>query len=1311
MSVSGQDDIKGKGGGDLAVRFEDGVRPAELAAIHEGRRLRRDGDAEANDTESIQAAGEGDDSRLSALAFSGGGIRSATFNLGVTQGLARLGLLRGFDYLSVNSGGSYIGSWLLAWIRRDGIREVEHQLRNDACRQDDRGTATGTSASADNPEAGPVSYLRRFTNYLTPRVGAFSADTWTMATTYLRNLLLNQVILVLALGAMLVAPRILVLAASEFNELGTSALTCLYWGIGFLVVAIVLTACNQLEVMIPRRGDQPPWYAGQSGVLAGVVLPVFAAAWFVSFWMWFSRAADKFFLHDWLAGRWTWYSLSEFHQDQFEPLAWALLAGVVYLLIWIVGVFLLTLFVHRRKGAPVAVAGKTRMLRAVLLTAPAAGAVGGFFLWAVASLSLVLEKALNSAGYDDHPIWHLLHVTVWGAPAITAVFILTAGFHIGLMGRGFPEALRQWWSRLGAWLLIWTVTWLGIFGIALYGPVLLVIFGTVVCTALGGGWIFSTIGGVLVGRNTGNGEAVPPVWRRAVIAAAPHVFIVGMLASIALGAHALLDPPEEYLSKDCQDFWIEEPSAAGGDNPVEQSGAEAVFGIENARHILKCHTERLYLGTTRKFASEGQGEADGNFLVVPLICFLLAIATLLFSWRVDINEFSMHLFYRNRLVRAFLGASNRKRKAQPFTGFDPADDLAMPTLSPFVRQDGRYYDGPFPLLAIALNLVSGRDLAWQERKAASFVFTPLFSGFSVQDDGEDAGAHLQTAGYRPTGGYRTIPEGGISLGTAMAISGAAASPNMGAGTTPAMAFLLTVFNVRLGWWLGNPRHDKTWNRMGPKLGIAELLSELFGNTNDRSRYVYLSDGGHFDNLGLYELIRRRCRFIVVSDGGADPNTTFEDLGNAIRKCCADFGVGFELDPEQIRRDPEIGLSRWHCAVGKILYDRVDGGPPGVLVYIKASLTGDEPVDVQAYAAAHPQFPHEPTSDQWFSESQFESYRKLGEHVALSVFGAVDELPASLSREELYVRLSQTWFPPSRAPQGAFTLLSRRLDELMKRLRTDPALAFLVPQIYPEWLELASVVEDAPPRRMWLPETHDELVAGFFFCHSLIQLMEECYLDLDLEAEYDYPDNRGWLNLFKHWSWAGMVRATWAVTASSFGARFQTFCCRRLDLEVGEVQIEREDLPVAGSSVEPGNLDKLLDRLASDNRLNFLERSLTRILVQAKPDIDCLLILRLCVQHPHVEAMGVERDSSEELDFTFGFVLARGDELVYLRVQDHLRKIGLARRAMRRIVRDEGISRVAAVSRETLPDWCRETPGEDRLDALPNLLRSAREHKI
>jgi hypothetical protein len=125
---------------------------------------------------------------------------------------------------------------------------------------------------------------------------------------------------------------------------------------------------------------------------------------------------------------------------------------------------------------------------------------------------------------------------------------------------------------------------------------------------------------------------------------------------------------------------------------------------------------------------------------------------------------------------------------------------------------------------------------------------------------------------------------GVTLGTAMAISGAAVSPNQGYHSSPVVGLLLMLFNVRLGWWLGNPRGGpRVYRRDGPLLSIRPVLDELAGRTTDAGRYVYLSDGGHFENLGLYEMVRRRCHFILVSDEGSDPSGALDDLSNAVRK--------------------------------------------------------------------------------------------------------------------------------------------------------------------------------------------------------------------------------------------------------------------------------------------------------------------------------------------------------------------------------------------------------------------------------------------
>jgi hypothetical protein len=285
---------------------------------------------------------------------------------------------------------------------------------------------------------------------------------------------------------------------------------------------------------------------------------------------------------------------------------------------------------------------------------------------------------------------------------------------------------------------------------------------------------------------------------------------------------------------------------------------------------------------------------------------------------------------------------------------------------------------PFHIVNIALNVVSSKRLAWQERKAEPFTISPLHSGSACggRVRGDD-GVWVSHGAYRPSTEYGS--KDGISLGTALAISGAAASSNMGYHSSAALAFLLTLFNVRLGWWLGNPG-KQGYASEGPRLAIVPLLNEMFGQTTDERKYVYLSDGGHFENLGLYEMVRRRCRLIVVSDAGCDRNFGFEDLGNAVRKISLDLGVDItinrleKLKPRGQDTDPDAP----YCAIGEIDYPSTNGnGARGVLIYVKSGYHGIESAAVRAYAIAHPDFPHETTGDQFFSESQFESYRTLG----------------------------------------------------------------------------------------------------------------------------------------------------------------------------------------------------------------------------------------------------------------------------------------------------------------------------------------------
>jgi hypothetical protein len=198
----------------------------------------------------------------------------------------------------------------------------------------------------------------------------------------------------------------------------------------------------------------------------------------------------------------------------------------------------------------------------------------------------------------------------------------------------------------------------------------------------------------------------------------------------------------------------------------------------------------------------------------------------------------------------------------------------------------------------------------------------------------------------------------------------------------------------------------------PSLSVLPFISEAFGNIDDKSPYVYLSDGGHFENLGLYEMVLRRCRFIVVSDASTDPDYAFQSLAMSIRQIRVDLGVPIEL-PELSINAPTQDLKNKYCAIGTIRYSCVDRDPEdyttrdkdfdGVLIYLKPSLIGEEPRDVVNYWQGSNSFPQEVITDQWFSEAQFESYRALGSHMIDTICGGESRNPINLAAFATRVR--------------------------------------------------------------------------------------------------------------------------------------------------------------------------------------------------------------------------------------------------------------------------------------------------------------------
>ena len=300
--MSAQEDLSRQPKED-AFTFEQ-VLATELREICEARRRRRDGQesqeenpkAAQNDPNPYERAHK---EALVGLAFSGGGIRSATFHLGVLQGLAGLRLLQKFDYLSTVSGGGYIGSWFSAWIKREGLDKVEKELDPGRAQADVR------------EEAQPIRFLRAYSNYLTPRLGLLSVDTWAFIAIYLRNLLLNLTILVAALASVLLFPRALVWSVRQAPSQ--------VWGEGFsgyglglclflLVVAIYFIARN-LASEEPYR-----WFTHQGAILCVVVAPLLCAAFAGALWLWF-------------------------HPEYWESSwwKWAAFGSIFYLLLWFLG--------------------------------------------------------------------------------------------------------------------------------------------------------------------------------------------------------------------------------------------------------------------------------------------------------------------------------------------------------------------------------------------------------------------------------------------------------------------------------------------------------------------------------------------------------------------------------------------------------------------------------------------------------------------------------------------------------------------------------------------------------------------------------------------------------------------------------------------------------------------------------------------------------------------------------------------------------------------------------------------------------------
>jgi len=366
-------------------------------------------------------------------------------------------------------------------------------------------------------------------------------------------------------------------------------------------------------------------------------------------------------------------------------------------------------------------------------------------------------------------------------------------------------------------------------------------------------------------------------------------------------------------------------------------------------------------------------QADGSY--TGLLSHLVIVAIVLLSaYFIPINKVSIHRYYRDRLMETFNPdacdtlnnkSSHVSLKANQASLHDclPDDDNTM----------------PFHIINSNLILVESEIPKFRGRGGDNFILTPLYSG-------SNATGWLHSSHF--AGDSITLP-------TAVAISGAAANSDSGMageGVTinPFLSALMSIFNLRLGYWTTNPETDYQPNQKANPNFLIPGFRGVFnrGKLNEKANFIQLSDGGHFENLGLYELLRRKCKLIVCCDAEEDRDFAFNSLSNIIEKARVDFGIKIDISAEDLQ------LLKYHkqdngdikyANQGYLLTDIIyPGGVIGKLIYIKTTLPEELPADVIAYKYTHPSFPDESTVDQLFDEKQLEAYRMLGAHIGESL---------------------------------------------------------------------------------------------------------------------------------------------------------------------------------------------------------------------------------------------------------------------------------------------------------------------------------------
>jgi hypothetical protein len=900
--------------------YPDALREQERALLEERRNAARDS---ANGRPAI------------GFGLSGGGIRSATFMLGVFQALAERKLLRTIDFISTVSGGGYFGSFLGRLFTRDWVHDVG----------DVEQVLHGIHATTPTP--GPESRARRVFRwlrdngrYLAPRG---SGDVLVLGGVLLRNWVAVQIVLVTtALTAMVGLQAIRERAEVAFGWNGAGS-----------------AMANLLTCGLP--GHTHLWW---SSWLLAPVLP-------------FGLIAVPNGWAYWLVTR-----RQDARRRGLRPYVGVVLTGVGALA-----------GMNHYWNQP----GHTARFTISLVVA------------FMALLSLVywriVERMVEATGPDPSGDRARGKLSRWLTTGLVFTGALIAWAIVDTLGATVYAVQRD--QYLGHWLAGIAAAFAGVGAFA--RPLML----------------------LLAPNKAGSRPGIPKsiaTWIAAVLLGTIW------LVAINVGSHAIAWRFAVPMV----------PSALAHETQPQILGADRlVVGGRTGEFTVTARNDE-----SAPCAVPMPREVSG----FDLWTFgVLAGLTLIFGQtRTFANLSSIHTFYAARLTRTYLGASNdeRFRRDTRVVDTQPNDDCAgdvywrwpgggdAPRDLP--AHDGRrayVKGGPLHIVNTTINETVDlrRGLQDQDRKGTILAVGPCSLSVGIRH-------HLITTAtggtvVTPTVGHSVwtnvgVPEP-LTLGKWTSVSGAAFSAAAGANTTVPIAILAGLFNVRLGYWWdsGTPPIARMIEKVAPVQ--TALLSEMLARTTGTQGTLWnLSDGGHFENMGGYELIRRRLPLIVIIDAEADPDYTFDGLSDMVRKARLDFGAEITFltqqqlsgsepvaddrftlalpetarqyfgDLDALRRGRWKGErqpfpaaltarrfsirversrpSRAHAALAHVGYE--NGQSASWLVYVKATLMGDEPEDVCHYHRAHPDFPQETTTDQFFDEQQWESYRRLGLHI-------------------------------------------------------------------------------------------------------------------------------------------------------------------------------------------------------------------------------------------------------------------------------------------------------------------------------------------